>query len=109
LDRELREVRFHPERFIHEPSESVAKLITQKQTWAFGELASPRSRERHVAIEKLNRQLMVHASPGMDLLEERLAISRERMRASEILSSREFSFCLFDLSVIDKLKDLAAV
>jgi len=109
LDRELREVRFHPERFIHEPSESVAKLITQKQTWAFGELASPRSRERHVAIEKLNRQLTVHVSPGMDLLEERLAISRERMRASEILSSREFSFCLFDLSVIDKLKDLAAV
>lgn len=109
LERKIREVRFQPERFVHEPSDLVENLIAQKQTWAYGELALPRSRERHVAIERLNRQLVVYATPKLDSLEERRVNFEEKRRASEILSSREFSFCLFDLSVIDKLKNLAAV
>ena len=109
LDRKIREVRFQPERFVHEPADLVANLIAQKQTWAYGELALPRSRERHVAIERLNRQLVDYATPKLDSLEERRVNFEEKRRASEILSSREFSFCLFDLSVIDKLKNLAAV
>ncbi|MDB4544982.1 hypothetical protein N9009_00305 [bacterium] len=109
LDRELREIRFHPERFIQEPSESVANLIAQKQAWAFGESAFPRTRERHVAIEKLNRQLAASAKPRVDSLKERRADRTGKKRASEILSSREFSFCLFDSSIMDELKQLASI
>lgn len=107
LDRELRDLRFHPERFIDEPSDLVKELIAQKRAWAFGESAFPKSRERHVAIDSLNQQLIDYASPTVDLLEERRANSREKLRVSEILSSREFSFCLFDLSIIEELKSLA--
>lgn len=109
LDRKIREVRFHPERFIHEPSDLVADLIARKQTWAFGELASPRSRERHAAIDSLNQRLVVYATPALDSLKERRINFKEKQRASEIFSSREFSFCLFDMSVIDKLKELAII
>jgi len=109
LDREIREVRFHPERFIEDPSESVANLIAQKQSLAFGKLASPRTRERHVAIDRLNRQLAVHAQPEVDLIEGRRADLLGKKRASEILSSREFSFCLFDSSIMDGLKQLASI
>jgi hypothetical protein len=107
LDRELRELKFHPERFIHNPSEAVADLISQKKSWACGAAASQRTRERHVAINKLNRQLEGYTSPSVASIEKRRVDRAEKKRASEILSSREFSFCLFDASIMDELKRLA--
>jgi hypothetical protein len=107
LDRELRELKFHPERFIHDPSEAVADLISQKKSWACGAAASQRTRERHVAINKLNRQLEGYTSPSVASIEKRRVDRAEKKRASEILSSREFSFCLFDASIMDELKRLA--
>jgi hypothetical protein len=109
LDREIRELKFHPERFIEDPTELVANLIAQKQSLAFGKSAFPRTRERHVAIGRLNRQLAGYAQPEADLIKQRRADRAEKKLASKILSSREFSFCLFDSSVMDDLKQLASL
>ena len=102
-------MRYHPETLISNPSTKAIDLIKQKRQWTVGERRRERSREKHLAIETLNRQLAKLAElDEQTLLETRHAALR-RIRASQILDSREYSFCLFPETLIDELKALAQI
>lgn len=107
IERKMRELEFHPERLLTRTTPECDSLVAEKRVWTDGDHCQPRSRERHLAIESLNTQLAEHV--GLD--QAQLAAEREAMlakiRGSEILGSREFSFCLFPESLIGELKDLA--
>lgn len=109
IDQQIRELKFHPEAFISSPATGVVDLINQKSNWTVGEHRGERSKRKHDAIEALNQQLarFVDIDPAA-LLAARVE-SVQKIRAGEILGSREYSFCLFSESLIDQLKALATV
>lgn len=109
IDQQIRELKFHPETFIANPSTVATDRINQKRDWTMGSHRGERSKAKHLAIEEFNRQL----AKFVDIDQESLIASRaetvKKVRASEILGSREYSFCLFPESLIEELKTLARV
>ncbi len=107
LEQRLRILKFHPETMISNPSEEARELIKRKRDWTTGEGMSERSRKKHLAIESLNLRLAGFAN----MTEKELIAGREeaqsKIRESQILGSREFSFCLFPDSLISELQRLA--
>ena len=103
----IRELKFHPERLIADPSAETAELVAEKQKWTAGEQSQIRSRERHLKIESLNQRIGAFAKYSEEELIAKRTDQMKRIRTSEILDSREYSFCLFPESLIDELKALA--
>ena len=109
IDQQLRELRYHPETLISSPSKEALEMMEQKQKWTVGEHRDEKSREKHLAIESLNRQLGELAGLDVDAMLESRFETLARIRASQILDSREYSYCLFPESLIDELKALAQI
>ena len=85
----IRQLKFHPETLISNPSLEATELINQKLIWTVGERKSERSREKHLAIETLNRKLAQFADvTGSDLMAQREK-TQSKIRESQILESRE--------------------
>lgn len=102
LDRELRDLEFHPERFIDLKTiedasvrDRINALLREKQQ-ALGEPASPTAgRKRHLTIMRVNAALADHVSTRRTQLLKRGETLRRQQSASEVLASREFAACLF--------------
>jgi hypothetical protein len=103
LDRQLREIKFSPELYLSEstgaPVEAnseLAQLISEKQS-LLADLQSGQSPTAtwHQRLEQINQQLQ----PFTTKSREQLTKQRETLQAAteqrSLLSSREFSFCLF--------------
>lgn len=94
VDRELREMRYHPERFLPDTPE-VRPHVEQKQAWLAAAPPRRRRKARHEGIESSNRALQPYLQTRREhCLEARRALEAE-MRRERLLASREFSFCLF--------------
>ena len=104
----IRELKFHPETLIENPPPEAVELIEEKHRWTVGEKPSWRSRQKHLKIESLNSQLGEFLKFSEEDLIAKRAEQMAKLRASEILDSREYSFCLFPESLIDELKALAS-
>jgi hypothetical protein len=100
----IRETKYHPETRVVSSNADVESLIRQKRKWV---AKLDRSKARHDAIETLNKSLAELAVPSLDELETRRSVIEERLRTSEVLTSREYSFCLFPESLVAELKALA--
>lgn len=109
ISQQIRDLKFHPELHISNPSTEVNELITQKRNWTIGEHRGERSRQKHVAINDLNDQLSKYVDVNVAALEAARIEAAKKTRATEILDSREHSFCLFPESLIDELKAIAVV
>ncbi len=107
IDQLIRELKFHPELHIERPSDGVTELIKQKRDWTVGVHYGERSKEKHLAIEALNQELSAFVNVDPDVLIASRKETARKIRASEILSSREYSFCLFPVSLIQELKTMA--
>ena len=98
----LRKMRFHPETFVSAADDNTTRLIESKHSAITGQ-PEQSPLERHRAIESANLELQ-----GM-LETERTAIANEidslseKVRDSQILNSREFSFALHPVDLIDRL------
>ena len=108
-EQQIREVKFHPETQIANPDEAARALIRQKDQWTKGFRRDERSLEKHVAISELNEQLQAFVDVDELTLKKKRDELAKKTRASEILDSREYSFCLFPESLIDELSDLAKI
>lgn len=97
----LREYVFHPERFI-EANPITQPLIGDKKT----QIAAVKSLERHRGIEAANEKLRSLVQAEKTQLESEITELRSKLRTSEILGSREYSFCLHSQELVDGLKDL---
>jgi hypothetical protein len=101
LRQQSREMQFHPERFVQvngvlppEEAAAVGQLIETKLHWVRTPKTRDNARQRHAAITGANLALQPYLSKvRSDVLRQHEELD-ERKRASGILSSREYSFCL---------------
>lgn len=104
---QLRDLRFNPERYIHqEPfSTPVAKeeaqtLIAEKQRWIKTEQTPQNASARHFEIRKASASLQTFVvSQQEKLLAEQQQLAAQ-LQAESVLGSREFSFCLYEATTL---------
>jgi len=102
----VRELTFHPEKFLYEPGEGsseIDSLIKSKQTWVGDQ---SRSYERHHAIVKINEDLQGFLNPGLPTAIEKQDSIGVALKNSEILGSREYSLALFPEALVEDLNQL---
>jgi hypothetical protein len=101
LRQQAREMLYHPERFTAangplppEDSEAVANLIETKLRWVHTPKTRDNAHERHVAITRANQDLQPFLTKMRSRVERQRDELADHKRASSILASREYSFCL---------------
>lgn len=95
LDRALRDLHFHPEKHVIS-NETTQPLMDAKRTWiAALDGTHETADRRHRAIVKLNAQLGEQLATTRDKLQRERNQLQTDLRRHRLLSSREFSFCLF--------------
>lgn len=102
----LRDLRFHPEAHLEQNSQQVEEIVASKASWIAQQPPRGRRLERHRAIEACNLRLQPFVQKQRELLEGNLSNLQAQLRNSQILGSREFSFCLFPQSLTDELESL---
>lgn len=99
---DLRAIEWHPENHI-KPTAEVAEWIAEKSRLVRESPPRGQGKARHDRLTALNVRLREHARP----LKARLAAERDelqaRLRRQKILSSREFSFCLYSEQTLPPL------
>lgn len=102
-ERELRELTFHPERFIDEADlngaasgdSSPVERIEEKRRRIREPFAPSAARERCRAIRRANDELQPWVAERRSAALARAASVARQLRADAILSSREYGFCLY--------------
>lgn len=98
-ERRLREMLYHPERFVvplAEPGQAaaVARLVETKTRWLATPQTPANARERWHAIRNANESL----APWLEAQRQQALAERERLarklRAESVLAWREYAFCL---------------
>jgi hypothetical protein len=101
LARQMRQLRYHPERYVGmngeqsaDDSSAINDIIATKRRWVQTAKSPTNARERHAAITRANESLQ----PYLSDLRRRLQRQRDELsrgkRANAIVDSREYSFCL---------------
>ncbi|MDA8563465.1 hypothetical protein N9L06_03330 [Mariniblastus sp.] len=109
IRQQLRQRRFHPDRFINSTEVDLAEAATwidQKRTVIGSKELTPS--ERHEAINEANSKLQPFVAEQAEMLHQELANVHAQIHNSKILNSREYSFCLFPDALIDDLKRMAS-
>jgi hypothetical protein len=111
----IREIRFHPERFVNDASpavrESAAQFAAQKQLLLREHQFHFRqaSREQFRALNDLNLKLSELLKDVEARLRDELKQREREVHAAKILGSREFSFVLHPADELpEQLKRMAA-
>jgi hypothetical protein len=102
-ERELRELTFHPERFIGPshangaaaPDSSPVKWIEEKQRRIREPFSPSEARHRCRAIRHANEALQPWVAERRTAALARARTVERQLRADAILSSREYGFCLY--------------
>lgn len=95
---QLRELTFHPEKYLATPpadAEKVAALVANKADWIARQPTPAMARQRCRAIRTINEKLQGWVAPRRVELEQELADISAQLRSRAILGSREFAFCLY--------------
>jgi len=104
----IRETEFHPERFIDlerlPPSrrEDAENVIRQKWEWIRQLNPSDSPRQRFLAIRECNKALQEFVTEDRRELERLLQVMSARLRTKQILSSRDWPFCIYSLDQLDR-------
>ena len=98
----LRKMRFHPETFITSTDAETGRLIESKRS-AIAIESGQTPRERHNAIESANLELQQLLEHQRTTIADEIDTLAGQVRDSQILNSREFSFCLHPIELIDRL------
>ena len=100
IEQELRDIEFHPERYLDGADAATAQRIAEKKQWIFTAPTVQNAKQRCQAIREINCILQ----PGLDdrrrRLLERQAEMRGRLQAESVLASREYAFCLYPESYL---------
>ena len=99
LKRRIRETHFQGERFVDELGRD-SSLVAQKEE-LLGSIPPKGERAQwHAKVTDVNRRLAEQLSETRNKLQNQLASAQRRSTASQILRSREHSFCVFPLSYL---------
>ena len=103
LQLQLREMTFHPEKFIdlqhQEPDRrsTLASILAEKAKWIKLSKTSENAAQRHQAIVQANRDLKPFLAGKRAALTDQHDRLVQQIRASSVLDSREYVFCLFPI------------
>ena len=103
----IRQIEFHPEKFIEKPTDDASHWINEKRQSISQELPAGKRLARHLSINQANQHLSKHVSNIVNQQQQLLQQMIEQSPNSKILNSREFSFCLYDQSLMAELIQLA--
>lgn len=96
LRQQIRDCDWHPERMLKgSPSPEVQNAAATKASWIEVPKTYDNARVRHLAISKSNAILCTAVADTKQELESQLADLTQAARASAMLESREYSFCLY--------------
>jgi hypothetical protein len=101
IRQQLRDIRYHPERYIEQNGVATDKLpdatriIARKRRWISTPKRADNARRRHKAIGEANQELQSCVAAERGQLEARLAYVEKRSRIDAILEARDYSLCLF--------------
>lgn len=107
LDQLLRELTFHPETQISNPDQVVAEVTARKYEWVRQDPMRGERLQRHLAIEECNQLLQTYVQPQRRQYQLQREELETKIHTSQIMGSREFSFCLFPIELAEQLKKLA--
>jgi hypothetical protein len=95
VDRLLRELCYHPETQIADAvsDERIRELVEAKRTWIARSIRP--TAERHGEVTQINAALANYLEPVRQQWMEKRRLLLELLRKKVLLSSREYSFCLF--------------
>jgi hypothetical protein len=107
LRQSLRELDYHPERFValNQPAsdgDGAARFLSEKERWIHTSKTPQNSASRHAAMTAANHALQPFLADRRAFLETQLATAAEQSRANRVLSSREYSFCLFPRNLLEQ-------
>ena len=95
VESRLRELEFHPERWLDGLNTSVQEKTAEKDRWIATPQTRENARERCQAIRHINEALQ----PEVARLREKLLVEqdslRDALKIEKLLASREFAFCLY--------------
>ncbi|MDZ4819956.1 MAG: hypothetical protein SGJ20_13380 [Planctomycetota bacterium] len=96
IRQQQRELLFHPERFL-EASNAAGwqSYLTEKQRWIESPNVPETAKRRCQSIRSANENMQPWLATQRGELDQAARAVAERAKAERILSSREFSFCLF--------------
>ncbi len=92
---QLRQLTYHPERFVSSDGPAAAAAIREKTRWIQTPKTPQNARARHQAITSANAALQPFVAPRRDEFLRSNVEIEHRLAVDSILGSREFSFCLF--------------
>jgi hypothetical protein len=104
VDGLLRELVFHPDRYAEqvrpEAAARFAKLVADKRSWLAEKPTFGSARGWHRRLEDTNEKLRSFLTESRsELLSERKRLIQRRL-SDKVLSSREYSFCLFPANTL---------
>ncbi len=103
----LRELGFHPEDYLNPSREPARTIVNEKLDWIAKALPKGKGLERHLAITKCNSLLQPFVESTKTQIQRELKRLRVGFRSSQVLHSREYSFCLHDERLIEQLHQMA--
>lgn len=98
----LRALKFQPERFIDPENETAANATSEKQKWIAD--TSTNRLTRHQKITTANQKLQLYVQSERNAIESELEQIKSQLRTSQVLGSREYSFCLHSQELIAALR-----
>lgn len=107
---QLRQLMYHPERFLSEPLHERAKeLVREKALWK-RPVAPHQRRAQFEAMRRINEELQIYVRPMREALETKYQQLLSQQATCRVLASREYPFCLFpDDYLMATLKRLVAL
>ncbi len=96
VEQQLRELRYHPERYLDERSSDAARrLVAEKRHWLAQDGPEVERGMRHRALERINLALVALLPERHAALVAARGESRAQARRHAILAARDYAFCLF--------------
>jgi hypothetical protein len=105
---QLRDLEMNPDRFAGDLvdaenlSDEIVAALKHKREWISGQ-RSGTPKERHAALAAYNRILKQWAAPLLRARQAQLRESEERHQLESAWASREFSFCLHPVRLMEEL------
>jgi hypothetical protein len=104
LARELRDLRYNPQRHLPEvtlASPSVHELVEQKEAWIARQPSdAPQRRQRFEALRALTEQLRAYVNVREKSAERELVDCNRRLAVKAVLQRRDYAFCLYPETVL---------
>jgi hypothetical protein len=92
---QLRELSWHPEKFLAGQSPPLAPLLVAKRHWIETVPTPQIAHERWRELRRINEALQSGVADLRQQLLDRRATVARAVRAESVLASREYGFCLY--------------